>query len=87
MIPTKSFAPESVVWDIKRETRRHFNAKEKIRSILEGWKGEDSIADICRKESLHPTKYYKWSKEILKAMNTVFPKTKVQLFIVNIIWN
>ena len=64
---TKSIAPESVVRDIKRNTRRQFNAEEKIRIILEGLKGEDSIASICRKEAIHPTQYYKWSKEFLEA--------------------
>jgi transposase len=64
---TKSIAPESVVRDIKRNTRRQFNAEEKIRIILEGLKSEDSIANICRKEAFHPTQYYKWSKEFLEA--------------------
>jgi len=44
-----------------------FNAEEKIRIILEGLKGEESIAEICRRESIHPTQYYKWSKEFLEA--------------------
>jgi transposase len=64
---TKGKSPESVVRDIKRKTRRVFNAEEKIRIILEGLKGEDSIAVICRQESIHPTQYYKWSKEFLEA--------------------
>jgi len=64
---TKSNSPESVVRDIKRKTRRQFNAEEKIRIILEGLKGEDSIASISRKEAIHPTQYYKWSKEFLEA--------------------
>lgn len=64
---TKNTSPESVVRDIKRKTRRQFNAEEKIRIVLEGLKGEDSIASICRKEGIHPTQYYKWSKEFLEA--------------------
>ena len=60
-------SPENIVRDIKRRTRRVFNAEEKIRIVLEGLKGEDSIASICRKESIHPNLYYKWSKEFLEA--------------------
>lgn len=63
----KGKSPESVVRDIKRKTRRVFNAEEKIRIVLEGLKGEESIATICRRESIHPNLYYKWSKEFLEA--------------------
>lgn len=63
----KGKSPESVVKDIKRKTRRVFNSEEKIRIILEGLKGEDSIAAICRREGIHPTNYYKWSKDFLEA--------------------
>lgn len=63
----KNKTPEGIVRDIKRNTRRVFNAEEKIRIILEGLRGEDTIAEICRRESIHPTQYYKWSKEFLEA--------------------
>ncbi len=63
----KGNSPENIVRDIKRRTRRVFNAEEKIRIVLEGLKGEDSIASICRRESIHPNLYYKWSKEFLEA--------------------
>jgi len=59
--------PESVVKEIKRNTRRKFNSEEKIRIILEGLRGEDSIANICRKEGIVPSIYYKWSKAFLEA--------------------
>jgi len=59
--------PESVVREIKRKTRRKFNSEEKIRIILEGLKGEDSIAAICRREGIAPSLYYKWSKTFLQA--------------------
>ena len=59
--------PESIVRDIRRNTRRKFSADEKIRIVMEGLRGEQSIADICRKESIHPTQYYKWSKEFLDS--------------------
>ena len=59
--------PESIVREIKRRTRRKFNAEEKIRIVLEGLQGESSIADVCRREGIHPTQYYKWSKTFLEA--------------------
>ena len=59
--------PESVVKEIKRKTRRKFNPEEKIRIILEGLKGEDSISAICRREGIAPSLYYKWSKAFLQA--------------------
>jgi len=59
--------PESVVREIKRKTRRKFSAEEKIRIVLEGLRGEESIAAICRKEGISPNLYYRWSKEFLEA--------------------
>ncbi len=59
--------PESVVREIRRKTRRKFSAEEKIRIVLEGLKGEESIAEICRREGISPNLYYKWSKEFLEA--------------------
>ena len=67
MTAVKSKGPGDVVKDIKRKTRRVFNAEEKIRIILEGLKAEESISSICRREQIHPTQYYKWSKEFLEA--------------------
>ena len=67
MQPKPQNNPESVVREIKRNTRRKFNSEEKIRIILEGLKGEDSIANICRKEGIAPSVYYKWSKSFLEA--------------------
>jgi transposase len=52
-------SPESVVREVKRKTRRKFNPEERIRIILEGLKGEDSIAAICRREGIAPSLYYK----------------------------
>ena len=60
-------SPESVVREIKRKTRRKFNPEERIRIILEGLKGEDSLAAICRREGIAPSLYYKWSKSFLEA--------------------
>ena len=67
MEPKTRKSPESVVREIKRKTRRKFNSEEKIRIILEGLKGEDSIATICRREGISPSLYYKWSKDFLEA--------------------
>ncbi len=67
MKPKTQKSPESVVREIKRKTRRKFNSEEKIRIILEGLKGEDSIAEICRREGIAPSVYYKWSKAFLEA--------------------
>jgi len=65
--PKASRNTESVVRKIKRKTRRTFNSEEKIRIILEGLKGEDSISAICRREGIAPSLYYKWSKTFLQA--------------------
>jgi transposase len=67
MKPKTRKNPESIVRGIKRKTRRKFNSEEKIRIILEGLKGEDSIAEICRREGIAPGVYYKWSKAFLEA--------------------
>lgn len=58
---------DAKVREIRRRTRRRFSAEEKIRIILEGLKGEASIAEICRRESISPNLYYSWSKEFLEA--------------------
>ena len=67
MGPKTKNDPESVVKEIKRNTRRKFNSEEKIRIVLEGLRGEDSVANICRKEGIAPSIYYKWSKAFLEA--------------------
>ena len=59
--------PESVVREIKRKTRRKYSVEEKIRIVLEGLRGEESIAELCRKEGISPNLYYNWSKEFLEA--------------------
>jgi transposase len=59
--------PESKVREIRRKTRRKFSAEEKIRIVLEGLRGEDSISELCRREGISPNLYYNWSKEFLEA--------------------
>ena len=58
---------EQVIKDIRRATRRHFSAEDKIRIVLEGLRGEDSIAELCRREGIASSQYYGWSKEFLEA--------------------
>lgn len=64
--PKKQSATQ-VVKEIKRRTRRVFSAEEKIKIVLEGMRGEDTIAAICRKHSIHTNNYFKWSKEFIEA--------------------
>ena len=59
--------PESKVREIRRRTRRKYSSEEKIRIVLEGLRGEESIAEICRKEGIHPNHYYRWSKDFMEA--------------------
>jgi transposase len=58
---------DQVVKAIRRATRRHFSAEDKIRIVLEGLRGEDSIAALCRREGIAESLYYAWSKEFLQA--------------------
>ena len=58
---------EAIVKDIRRATRRHFSAEDKIRIVLEGLRGDDSIVELCRREGITSSMYYGWSKEFLEA--------------------
>lgn len=58
---------ETTVREIRRKTRKKYSAEEKIRIVLEGLRGENTIAELCRREGIHPNMYYKWSKEFLEA--------------------
>src|SRR5881398_207891 len=58
---------EKVVKDIRRATRKHYSAEDKIRIVLDGLRGEDSIAELCRKEGIAQSLYYTWSKEFMEA--------------------
>ena len=58
---------EKRVRDIRRATRKRYCAEEKIRIVLEGLRGEDSIAELCRREGINANMYYRWSKEFLEA--------------------
>ena len=58
---------EQVIKDIRRATRKQYGAEEKIRIVLEGVRGEESIAELCRREGISSSMYYGWSKEFLEA--------------------
>ena len=64
---TRAATPEQIVKDIRRATRKHHSAEEKIRIVLEGLRGEYSIAELCRREGIAESLYYSWSKEFLEA--------------------
>lgn len=68
---TKQSQGEKVVKDIRRATRKQFSAEEKIRVVLDGLKGEDSIAEMCRREGIVQSLYYSGSKEFLEAGKNV----------------
>ena len=58
---------EKLVKDIQRATRKQYSAEEKIRIVLDGLRGEDSIAELCRREGISQGLYYKWSKDFMEA--------------------
>lgn len=58
---------EATVREIRRGSRKKYSAEEKMRIVLEGLRGEDTIAELCRREGVHPNLYYKWSKDFLEA--------------------
>jgi transposase len=58
---------EKVVRDIRRASRKRYSAEEKIRIVVAGLRGEDSIAELCRREGINQNLYYRWSKEFLEA--------------------
>ena len=62
--PNKS---EAIVREIKRKTRSKYSSEEKIRIVLDGLRGESSIAELCRREGISPNLYYNWSKDFLEA--------------------
>ena len=64
---TRKAPAEQVIKDIRRATRKQYSAEEKIRIVLEGLRGEESIAALCRREGIAESLYYNWSKEFLEA--------------------
>lgn len=64
---TKKKTSESLIRDIKRKTRRKFSSEEKIRIVIDGLRGETSIAELCRREGIAQNLYYTWSKNFMEA--------------------
>jgi transposase len=64
---TRKSPGEKLVKDIKRATRKQYSSEEKIRIVLDGLRGEDSIAELCRREGISQGIYYKWSKDFMEA--------------------
>jgi transposase len=64
---TSKSTVENTVRNIRRNSRRKYSAEEKIRIVLEGLRGEESIAELCRREGIATSIYYRWSKEFLEA--------------------
>jgi len=60
-------ASQKAIKDIRLATRKHYSAEEKIRIVLDGLRGEETIAGLCRREGIAQSIYYKWSKEFLEA--------------------
>lgn len=58
---------DKLVRNIKRQTRRKFNAEEKIRIVLAGMRGEETIAELCRREGINQNLYYRWSRDFMEA--------------------
>ena len=65
--PDNKKTADGLIKDIKRRTHRHYSSEEKIRIVIEGLRGEDTIAAICRKYGINDALYYKWSKDFLEA--------------------
>lgn len=67
MRKTRKSPSEKIVKDIKRAMRKQYSSEEKIRIVLDGLRGEDSIAELCRREGISQGVYYKWSKDFMEA--------------------
>jgi transposase len=63
----KKESVEQTVSNIRRKTRKQYSSEEKIRIVLEGLRGESTVAELCRREGIAQSLYYKWSKEFLEA--------------------
>jgi len=66
-VSAKQERARKTIREVRRATRRKFSSEEKIRIVLEGLRGEETISELCRREGIAPTVYYKWSKAFLEA--------------------
>ena len=67
---------EKTIRDIRRATRRQYSAEEKIGIVLDGQRGEDSIAELCRREGINQNLYYCWSKDDLATRHHELPRER-----------
>ena len=63
----KKVSSETIIEDIRRKTRKKYSSEEKIRIVLDGFRGEDSISSLCRREGIPANLYYGWRKDFLEA--------------------
>ncbi len=77
-MPKKKNA-SSLISELKRKTRRNYSSEEKIRIIIEGMRGEMTIAELCRKEGISQGLYYKWSKDFMEAGKKQFQENELNL--------
>lgn len=66
-VSAKEEKTRRIIRQVKKATRKKFSAEEKIRIVLEGLRGEESISELCRREGISPSIYYNWSKNFLEA--------------------
>ena len=81
-IEADSEAAEKAVRDIRRATRRHFAAEDKVRIVIAGLRGEDSVAELCRKERINQNLYYRWSRSSSSKIGPYCPLRKRQAFLI-----
>ena len=67
MEPKKKQTTENFIKEIRRKTKRLFSSEQKIQIVMEAQRAEMSVAEICRKFSIHPSQFYKWNKEFMEA--------------------
>ena len=63
----KKVSAKKAIKDIRRKTRRRFSAEEKVRIVMKGLRGEDSVAELCRREGIRGNRHYRWSSDFLEA--------------------
>ena len=74
---------ERLVRDIRRATRKQYSAEEKIRIVLDGLRGDATIAELCRREGVAESLYYSWSKEFLEAGKRRLAGDRIGSFLIN----
>ena len=73
---SSKISAENTIRNIRRNSRRQYSGEEKIRIVLEGLRGEESIAELRLREGISQSVYYRWSKEFLEEANSVWHFTE-----------